>query len=499
MAVRSQLVEILAEQAMLSSTDLERAALLQQEHGGSLAEILVREGLAEEDDLFFVMSRQLGVPAIPEERLHHLTLAPEIRRRVPRALARSAVLVPLDLEAGQGILSVALFDPSDPELLDQLRQTARVSHIRPYIARRKAILAAIKAVYTEDDEVGPDPETLPILGPSETPPATPLPEPPTFESKVELDPALAEEIAALSGPGAPLLSRSAKALRPPAPRSPRAARTDQLPPSMPPPPPDADEKFTEDVSLPELRGRSLLRARREDEATNPFGVYPRTVEPADEVDDVDLGIPYEEPVEGEGDYTPPVTVVTAAPLPEAVQADLLDSLLRELLSSVGILVAMLQERIDPAGGNYREFGRISRLVARELGMDEITISRVALAAHLYGLDVALRREVGVSTPLEVVAAFGAQPSAPGGLGPSLRTLGAKALGIVEGEPDPAGAALIRLVADYLALRAESEEGVYDLETVAQLLRTGGGDPVMIDALVRAVESSDTARVRLDAD
>jgi hypothetical protein len=232
MAVRSQLVEILAEQAMLSSTDLERAAQLQQEQGGSLAEILVREGLAEEDDLFFVMSRRLGVPAIPEERLHHLTLAPEIRRRVPRALARSAVLVPLDLEAGQGILSVALFDPSDPELLDQLRQTARVSHIRPYIARRKAILSAIKAAYSDEDEVGPDPKTLPILGPPEMS-STLTPDPPAFESKVELDPVLAEEIAALASPShtspMPLLTRSAKALRPLAPRAPRAVRADQLP------------------------------------------------------------------------------------------------------------------------------------------------------------------------------------------------------------------------------------------------------------------------------
>jgi hypothetical protein len=492
---------------------------LQLQQGGSLAELLVREGMLDEDDLFFLMSRHLGVPAIPEERLHHLTLSPEIRRRVPRALARSGVLVPLDLDVNQGALSVALFDPSDPEVLDRLRQQARVAQIRPYLARRTAITAAVKAAYSDDDEEGGPPEQLPFLGPPEE--LAPADEPPPKDvpvepgPKVEIDPSLAEEIAALSGTGTKL-GRSAKMLRPAPPSRPRAARVErdthlesdahlEIQPTPPPRPPA--EKFPEAVTeVHELRARSLLRRSQDEEVTNPFGLFVRSAESTDDLDVDPLGVDDHTPV-AEMPELESVTPGTrarldavpteATPLPDVPHMEVLDALLKELLSSVGILVAMLQERIDPAGGSYREFGRIARLVARELGMDEITVSRVALAAHLYGLDIALRREVGVTSPLEVTAAFGTQPSAPGGLGPSLRMLGAKALGLVEGEADPPGATLIRLVADYLALRAESEDAVYDLETVAQLLRAGGSEPLMIEALLRAVESSDTARVRIE--
>jgi hypothetical protein len=170
-----------------------------------------------------------------------------------------------------------------------------------------------------------------------------------------------------------------------------------------------------------------------------------------------------------------------------------DSFLKELLSSVGVLVSMLEERIDPSGGIQQEYGRVSRLVARQTGLEELEVARISLAAHLFGLDIALRRELGITGRLDVVAAFAATPGAPGGLGPSLRMLGAKALGLREPDAaEPRGVALIRLVADYLDLRAESE----DLDTVAQLLRAGGGDPVIIEALVRAVEASDTKRVRI---
>jgi len=193
------------------------------------------------------------------------------------------------------------------------------------------------------------------------------------------------------------------------------------------------------------------------------------------------------------------TAAWLAPSPQrqAEQSDLL----RELLASVGVLVSMLEERIDPSGSGFKEYGRLSRLVARELGLGELAVSRVALAAHLYGLDLALKREVGTFGSVDVAEIFGEPAGVPGGLGPSLRGLGARALGLPEGgevtDHEPLGVRLIRLVADFLELRAESEEGSSDMDTVVQLLRTGGGEPRLVDALARAVAEDQPPRLRLD--
>ena len=54
---------------------------------------------------------------------------------------------------------------------------------------------------------------------------------------------------------------------------------------------------------------------------------------------------------------------------------------------------------------------------------------------------------------------------------------------------------MRLVADYLELRAESEESS-DLDTLVQLLRTSGGEPRLVDALARAVASDQTPRLQM---
>ena len=73
------------------------------------------------------------------------------------------------------------------------------------------------------------------------------------------------------------------------------------------------------------------------------------------------------------------------------------------------------------------------------------------------------------------------------------------LGLDRGEgPDSLGVRLIRLVADFLELRAEAEEGASDMDTLVQLLRTGGGEPLLVDALARAVHLDETPPMRMES-
>ena len=214
-------------------------------------------------------------------------------------------------------------------------------------------------------------------------------------------------------------------------------------------------------------------------------------------DDLDLTPPLSS-VE-DSNVTPPMPLGEESgltPLPDVMHMEELDALLRELLSSVGVLVSMLEERIDSSGGVCREYGQLARLVAREAGMDELTVSRVALAAYLYALDITLRNEVGEPGPGDVGAAFSMDSGSPGGLGPSLRMLGARALGLSEDGSggETAGVKLVRLVAQFLSLRSQSGEQGTDLGTMIQLLKAGGADAPLVDALTRAMESSERTMV-----
>jgi hypothetical protein len=541
MAGSNQLYKILSEYEGISPAELERIKTKHRELGGSLAELLVHESLIDEEDLFFLMSQQLGVPAIPEERLLHLTLSPEIRRRVPGSMAKEWILVPLDLDIRVGRLSVAMFDPTDLSILDRLQHRARVAEIRAYLARRSAILEVVETAYSGDEGIDDheELEDLPWLGSrggsEEVGPRRLDPSP--MEPKVELDPDLQQELEAINES-----ARDGCAARP-------QDELAQAPEHLPPEETELHRGHGDLDQLPkpvELRGHSLLQeepTRRKkltqeeaEELAEPLdsteldGTDPELeVQPVDprhdtarfQLKDIDRieneyeGVPsIDEPEETDMEQEITQVVVRSEmieseaaaisqempPLPEIYQMEEIDALLRELLPSVGVLVSMLHERIDPTGGSYREYGRFCRLVARELGMDELTISRVALSAHLFGLDKALRQEVGTDTSLDVAVVFGSQPTSPGGLGPILRNLGALALDLRHDDlgEEPLGLRLIRLVADFLELRSESDEGDgSDMETMAQLLRTGGGDPVVVDALVRAIEAAESPRLRVD--
>lgn len=496
MSNRTILWDILLEQGTISSSQLEHIVRLQQETGGIFADIIIREGILEEQELLFLLSRALGIAAIPEERLRHLALSPEIHRRIPRAIAFAKVLVPFDLDTNEGILSVAMLDPSDSTVLEQLYQTCRVAEIRTYLARRSTILDSISIAYSGDnDELEMERlANIPFLGPVSS--ALKLSSrrsssrlfPSAYEPKVEIDPELEEEIAALSTQAEQ--ARSVKSKR--TILSKETTKKSELQAATFNRPDSSDTSLTPVTTFaPPLRqGRSLLRGERDVELqTTTF----RPSDIGEHTDKINFNILGLEPATTINramlDDTPPL-LLDPPTIPAntiAKQDHELDTLLKELLSSVGILVAMLEERIDLSGGSYRDYGRISRLVARELGFDELTVGRVALAAHLFSLDIALRRELGVPPVLDVIAVFSPQPSGPGGLSPSLRLLGAKALNLGEENEEPPGVSLIRLVVDYLSLCDESESEILDMETIAQLLRTSGGNPLHIDALIRAIE------------
>jgi hypothetical protein len=175
MPAHKDLGTLLAEEQLISTGDLERARRACREQGGRLLTQLLESGLVGEDAVFRLLAERAGIATRSDDELGSLVLAEEVLERVPRALAMELELLPLDLLPDGRTLSLAACDPTDEAALERVRRAANVEAVQAYAARRCSVLAAIDRVYSE--------ATLP--GREEGSP------------KVELDPDLAREIAAM--------------------------------------------------------------------------------------------------------------------------------------------------------------------------------------------------------------------------------------------------------------------------------------------------------------
>lgn len=171
---------------------------------------------------------------------------------------------------------------------------------------------------------------------------------------------------------------------------------------------------------------------------------------------------------------------------------------RTLLDAIALLSGYLEDRVARRPGIGRELARYTRLVARELGCPPSDVDQMAVAAHLFAVDRALRedsRERG-EPARALVDVLGWPLSTPDGCGVILSALTAIADGLpapwrVPGEAAnidaPLGAQIIAAVLEYLALAAATPDGMPDRGTVNQLLRVTTA-PEIIEALGRVLDA-----------
>ena len=147
----ANLLDIISEHECVSASMLERLVRLRRQQGVPLAEVLLSEGLMSEDELFALMVERLSVETMAGDKLAGLALSDELRRRVPRELAEALSLVPLSLDSDAGLLTVAMFDPSDQVALSRLRDQSGAQSISACLARRADVLAAVEQAYRPGD------------------------------------------------------------------------------------------------------------------------------------------------------------------------------------------------------------------------------------------------------------------------------------------------------------------------------------------------------------
>ena len=142
-----KLTDILKEQGKLNEEGLAKATLHSNQTGMSVQDSLVTLGIVKEEDITIAISKQLAVPYASKE---NGVLVPEkdqnLASIISEKFARENLILPLFAEDGS--LAVAMKDPSNVFLLDNLKMMTGMS-IQPFIASKSQLFLALDNFYTK--------------------------------------------------------------------------------------------------------------------------------------------------------------------------------------------------------------------------------------------------------------------------------------------------------------------------------------------------------------
>jgi len=141
---REPLGEILIREGSITRDQLQRGLVRQRELGKRLGETLVELGYLSEEELLNALARQF---ALPQLSLSSISLSPlPIRDLLSPKYLREHRVLPIELK--DGVLTVAMTDPTDPYTIDDLRMSTGHA-VSICLAKEREILEAIDQYYGE--------------------------------------------------------------------------------------------------------------------------------------------------------------------------------------------------------------------------------------------------------------------------------------------------------------------------------------------------------------
>src|SRR3954452_16245547 len=153
---RRRLGEVLVDAGVLSARSLEEALAAQAADPGprrKLGEVIVALGLAEESQIAHALSDQLKLPFVDLERL--LNVPDQTARLLSRQVAIRHQAVPLSKQ--DGVLTVAMGDPTYVLAIDDLRMLTRAWSVRAAVATMSDLREAVARHYGSPPRPPPAP------------------------------------------------------------------------------------------------------------------------------------------------------------------------------------------------------------------------------------------------------------------------------------------------------------------------------------------------------
>ena len=142
-----RLGDLLVEQKVISSADLDVALAAQKKSGRRLGRIIVETGLAGENDIAQALARQLSIPFID---LRKFSPEASILQRLTETQARRFRAIPLGKRDGS--IFVGMADPTDLFAYDEVARVIK-DDIQLAVVAEGDLLAAIDRLYRRTDDI----------------------------------------------------------------------------------------------------------------------------------------------------------------------------------------------------------------------------------------------------------------------------------------------------------------------------------------------------------
>lgn len=147
--------EILVQEERLTEGELLEGLKKHQEEGGFLGQTLIDLGYITQDQLTLVLIKQCKIPHL---NLKDYSIQPDISKIIPEKLCRKYNVLPID-KMGK-ILTVAMVDPLDGNVLRALKEVFPDLRIKPILCDWMHYQHAIKKVFGDDGQTTGSPLEL---------------------------------------------------------------------------------------------------------------------------------------------------------------------------------------------------------------------------------------------------------------------------------------------------------------------------------------------------
>jgi type IV pilus assembly protein PilB len=158
----ARLGEILINESLITSEQLNQALEYQKQHGGRLGSCLMKLGFVSDDEITGVLSRQYGVPSI---NLKYYEVDASVIKLIPQDTAIRYQIVPLSRVGST--LTIAMTDPTNVFAMDDIKFMTGFN-VEPVVASETAISEAIQKFYGDVESVAELSKVMKDLGADES-------------------------------------------------------------------------------------------------------------------------------------------------------------------------------------------------------------------------------------------------------------------------------------------------------------------------------------------
>jgi len=131
---------------LVTEGQIQEALALQRKKGGAIGDVLVELGYITREELLLALGAQRGMEVV---HLDEMELSSDVTDKVPATLAKSFKVVPIKWDGAAKVLTVAMANPHDINILDDLRYTLHCEVVGA-VASEEAVDRALLKYYAHE-------------------------------------------------------------------------------------------------------------------------------------------------------------------------------------------------------------------------------------------------------------------------------------------------------------------------------------------------------------